>query len=62
MEAIKKPRQTLEERDEVMMNVRIPRPLHSAFKEMMKERDETASQVIRKFLRHYVNQSATSPN
>ena len=44
--------------DEVLMNLRIPRPLLDEFKQATRAKDETASQAVRRFIRHYVKQSS----
>lgn len=43
--------------DEVLINVRIPRPLLDEFKQATRAKDETASQAVRRFIRHYVKQT-----
>lgn len=44
--------------DDALMNLRIPRPLLEEFKQATKAQDETASQAIRKFIRHYIKQAS----
>jgi len=43
---------------EEIVRARIPAELKTAFEEACKRNDQTCSQVIREFIRHYVKQNA----
>jgi hypothetical protein len=46
------------EDDEVLFNFRVPRRLHDQFLDICDANDDTASRLMRKFMRSYIQQHA----